>query len=369
MSALSRLFMAIGSAILAWFIYLQWFYDYAKNLSWFPYIMGFAIFSMFLMFLKNIRRGEVGHLEFFGADMEREVRQGWYWPPSIAPFLQGIDLTFGFDIVNERFSTLGSIGGNPNIYHYHEQRLPLYNVRVNSGSFLRANLDRGLNLLFASIFSIRDTEGRVRYYKVGAILYVLCWIVAFIGNIGNHATQLTNQAVNTVSSAIGRAVAPHIATPSKFTSVIVQLETGNDPVWPDWELFVPTRERGTRDYEMIEGKKYLIYSEPTPDSVDTVRVDEPACIPVPVGRKVYFRTTRPPIFAANMDPTVEYVERFFWFDHTKYLDPVLTKPVVAPWTYMRENWNKVETNRHNFLAQAKMAYELPEPTGGGLVCF
>lgn len=370
MSAFSRLLMVVGSAILAWFIYLQWFYDYARNLPWFPYLMALATFSMFLMFLKNIRRGEVGHLELFGADMEVVCQQGWYWPPSIAPFLQGIDLTFGFDVVSERHSTLGSIAGNPNVYHYHDQNLSSLQFRANTDSLMKANFFHDLNRVKNWIFSIRDSEGRVRYYKVGALLYAACWVFAFFANVGNHTARLASQAMGAAASVVSSVAQTSNPAP-RFSevTVFVQLDAGAHPVVPAEQDFVPTHDRDIQYFFMLEGMKYLKYSEPSPTHKESIVIQESACTLIPAGREARFRADRPPTFTVNMEPLVDFSERMMPFDHTKYLDGALTRPRRTSWKYLHDNWNYAETKRHVFIARAKKASELLEPTGGGLVCF
>lgn len=372
MTASLRLLMAIISALLAWVVYLQWFYDYAKNLSWFPYLMTLAVFSMFLMFLKNIRRGEIGHLEFFGEDKGIVCQQGWYWPPNVLPFLQGIHLTFGLDIVNERVSLLGSIAGNPNVHHYHEQRLPSYSVRVTSESFIRANLDRGMNLLFVSIFTLRDEEGRFKYYKLGTLLYIMSWVLAFIGNIGDHGTQLVNQAMGAAASVVNSQAQSHTVNPRlqyKEVKVSVQLDTGFAPVMPLQEDFIPTQESDVRYFFTVDGVKYFRYFKTSSQRKESIWIEESACALVPSGEEVRFVVNRAPIVAVNMERSVVYAERILPFRHPKFLDSIFTRPSRTTWEYLHKNWKYAETERHVLIARAQKTGDQPEPAGGGIVCF
>jgi hypothetical protein len=372
MSAFSRLLMIIGSALLAWFIYLQWFYNYTKNLSWFPYLMGFAFFSMFLMFLKNIRRGEIGHLELFGSDMGTQVPQGWYWPPSIAPFLQGIDLTFGFDIVHERLSTLGSIAGNLGIRHYQDQNLSSLQFRANTDSLAKANLFHDLNRLKNLLFAIRDDENRVRYYKVGFMLYVVCWITAFAGHAGIYASSAVSAATKTAGQIVEQSAPffglPPPASPRSLSGRIVRLNRGQPPIIPSGEAFIP---QARTTWGKLEGDSipYLLYTAPNLGETARVIVEKPLCSLVPKGEEVFYWTTLPPTHASNMEDRVKYMRKKYWFALGDMFEDVLLEPASATWVHIHEHWSEVESRSHPIFVKSMEKRELPEDEGGGIVCF
>jgi hypothetical protein len=367
MSPILYLIFFLISAGLAWFIYFEPLWHYAYGFS--PYAIYTGMASMAFMFMSRVKLNEQGHVVFIGFSTNIICRAGTYWMPNALPFLQAIGFFAGCGIEQERTSSFGEVGGNPNITHRYDVGLNSHRVTHETASLFALNADRLIGLLGAFLFSFHDREGRFKYYKLGSILYVVAWILAFFGHAGNYASgALTsvNQTVQQGMSSFG------LTTPSVNSGRVVRLDVGESPVIPSWKGFIPNPEEGPH-YAKVRGseKLYVFYSEPVSGDVGRVVVEEPLCSMVPKGRKILYWSKLPPTYASNVDDEVTYMRKKYgfrlWFESP--LDDVMLEHTTGTWAYARDHWSEIDWKHYPLLTKAMESYELPVEEDGGLVCF
>lgn len=309
---------------------------------------------------------------------------GTYWPPNAFPFMQAIGLFVGFGIVQERTSTFGEIGGNPNITHNVNVALNSHRVTHEAKSLLSLNLDRLLGLLGAWLTSFHDREGRFKYYKVGAILYGAAWFMAFVGNLGHHATQATQAATSAISSgmsSLGNVLGVPSARNETIKAYITLKEDQKTIYMPSVQSFTP-RVSNTIQYDTVLGdaRKYYYYKE-VPGGVFSFNVMEASCFRVPVGRKILFSSPYHPTSAVNVQKLVTYARKRTPWDIPETLHLLSRDHWLADYyneetslSYAHDHWGEIRKHQKvvTFEAQAMTLLQLQQlnaDTRGALICF
>lgn len=94
--------------------------------------------------------------------------------PALVPFLRGIDIVFGFAV---EVPSQHHEGNTSNVKILFDQRRPIHNVNTQTGLFGSILSQLASGTIFF-LFDLRSADGKVKYYKIGGIGYVVAWVMA-----------------------------------------------------------------------------------------------------------------------------------------------------------------------------------------------
>ena len=126
------------------------------------------------MFLWKVDVSETGHVMCFSFDTKVRCGPGISLMPALVPFLREIALILGFSV---EVPSPQHEGNTSNIKILFDQRRPLHHVNTQTGLF-GSIMSQLMSSFIFFIFDLRSADGKVKYYKIGGIGYVIAWCMA-----------------------------------------------------------------------------------------------------------------------------------------------------------------------------------------------
>jgi hypothetical protein len=170
------LWFAFATLIIIFAIYLVPVIYYARGSKLFYQIIAFSFFSCVLMFFWRVRVGEIAWVTIVGFDTGLRCSSGGYLMPSLLPFLRSWDIILG---CGAEVPTTQNEGNTVNIRQFADQRMKTYHVTMQTG-LLAGTISQILANILFFMTDLRDADGRVKYYKLGGIGYVVSLIAAML---------------------------------------------------------------------------------------------------------------------------------------------------------------------------------------------
>lgn len=302
------------------------------------FLLGATIHMMYV-----IPAGETATVTFGAKSRDQFWSDGVVFVPNILHFTISafnFAILWGIALVGATYQA-GRSYVNAEVFTH--QMLPTY-TRTTHMSKIGADVDRAANAFLFWLFGWRNGEPHLVLMRFGFRLMVIAYIWATLTGVFDQGQRQVSRVVDSTTNAIHSTIndfaqnytPPDSLAREMYTRVSVQLDVGPKPKWPGWEVFTPTHEEGMQYHDMVEEKKYFIYSEPSSGSVDTIHITESSCAAIPVGRHVYFSTDIPPAYVVNMNDEVEFLEKRFGFTLGDPFDAYLLEFKKKDWGGMCE---------------------------------
>ena len=155
--------------------------------------------------------------------------------------------------------------------------------------------------------------------------------------------------------------------------VVVNLEKTSMSVFPDKDKFAIQKETDILYYKYIEGKKLYLYHARVDGKPPFIKLGVDTCAAIPAGYKVILISLSPPMFAINMENTVQYVKRNDFLTLGEKIEHFLRLKeelvFMNSWKFVSDNWNAVDYDKYAIVAKALDQSQIDPETGGGVVCF
>ena len=363
------------------FAWGQYFGTFGIGTTWYINLQWLAIGTMVIMQLDPFRRNEDTILTLFTFDTGLRPHVGTCPTPCLVPFLKGLGiLNFGFG--SDVSGSSRPVISNPE--YGLDQRIPIYSAQVRTNSFLAADVNRAKNLLLREIFSPFDRFGRLEYWKLGRIIFLFVfWPAIFIGN--HFAPVDPLRQINSVT--LNENKMEEISTEGtneqrqkEIVSILVFLKKNTSPIIPSADNFVPRVNGNLTKYTtkfVEDSRPYYHFIEPVPGKISTIKVTEPLCAIIPLGREINFLTNKKPSAAVNVIPYVTYIKKRARFDIFDYMQVIVDFNINATSLLVTKSWEDVYDTWYGedyrmiatmATSPSKLHPESPSWVGG-IVCF
>lgn len=314
-----------------------------------------------------IPSGEQAELTLFGKATGLYLEDGWVFIPNVLHFTVSL-FEFAF-LCGLRYDHVSSAAmhGRIDISHRYDQGNNNWNVNTDVGpfaAFLMKSFEKVGIWLFQKTHLIP--------MRLGFIGLIACVVISSVITTGHKAYSTGSSVITSVGETItSGAQTLGIIPQSSASKEIVVLDRGQRPADVPWEFFNPTRDPTLRETMPSpgDGRIYYLYNEPTPTSIDLLKIDRAACVVVPAGRKIRLLSDRKPIYADNVEDRVTIVHKKYGFTLGSMFDNVLIEVTDWQWEKVHDHWEDVETKRHIILVKALESWELPKGSSGARICF
>lgn len=356
------------------FIYYQWTKDSPYSIK----LVSLFFCGLFFHFFRKIEPGTEAELIFFGKATGKFWEDGFCLVPSLLPILHTIGIYLLWDLKKpiDPHVHKSSPGRTINVEHFHDQRLPMYQVKTKT-SLLGMQASRLTGNIFGWFFSVDRKNSELMFQKIGFRIVLVALAAGWIA-----VPSPTHNEVPTIPAPQPPSITEPRDEPTpnqpiqddSTVTVKVQLGEPPFPAFPSKEHFEVEESTTIQLYYLYKGIEYNRYHRGIGDRPPVVVAEKSSCVIVPAGKSVFIKTVSPPILAINMVNEVSFV-----VDKAKLPSRNIFATIFLPapslvfykdWRYLQKNWGIVDiVGGYMLLAKASTEGEIPPPYHGGLVCF
>lgn len=334
------------------------FYHYSNENPYFVKVFISFLLGFFLFMSWYIRSGKKAYLTFAGKRLEGPAwEDGFCLVPGIAMLeemhanpLYGLE-PIGYDEDTQNTEQEG-------LHHRHDTRDIHYKVNTDTSLFA-LNVNRLLENMF-TMFSPWHGKKRNARRKVGFLIMVFSFLFTAATNGSTSVSSKDESEKNQKKGNSNQVV------------LLENLKLNQSVPFPPNNLFVVHNGTTWIYTQSVSGVKYYHYTSSS-FKIPVIDLNETACVVVPAGRMIGIRTSRKPVYAVNMESTLEYgklvsaanpVQRFV-LSRQGYSAPIYT--AEGSWNKLIREWNSVSVDQP-LIATALQKEKIPDGRDGGMIC-